>query len=312
MNGSSSLVSLGALVLLLAACDGAANPTGGASRSTAPAASSAGRGDDVLATVNGVPIRASEVHYAIARKDRGKPGRADVARVKATLDELVEQEAMRQAAVAARLDEDADYQKRLRFMEAPLVQFQREELTDRYLKRELVEKSAVDEAEARNYFDAHATELKSEYHVAQILVPHDEAKIRDLKKKIVEGMSFEDAAATLFPAKLPEGTRRPWDLGVLRWSELPSQWREPLSAMKEGDVSDVIAGPKERFWIVKLVERKTQDAIRFEQVKADIAEILQGEKRNGLAQKIKDSVRKKASVVLLREPGAMPEPHEPD
>lgn len=296
-----------ALLLGLTACGNSPAPGNTGSAPTAsPAAST-----DVLVTVNGTPIRASEVFYAISRKKSGRGGPPDVATVKATLEELVDQEVARQAAAAAGMTADAEYQKKLRFYEAPFVQFQREELARMFVQRRAAAEQQVDEAELRKYFDAHAAALKTELHLMQIMVRNDEGKIREMKKKIEAGATFESVAATLFPPNLPPGSSPPWDLGVMRWTQVPAGWRDALEKMKEGEVSDVIAGPKGRLWIVKLVSRKANAAVTFEQLKGEIGELIQAEKGTGLSDKIKSELRQRAKIVKVNE-ATPPPPTEHD
>ncbi|MCC6528531.1 MAG: peptidyl-prolyl cis-trans isomerase [Polyangiaceae bacterium] len=310
-----ALAVLGALALLGATgvrgdSTAPAGPSTVSSAAPVPSVSAA-LGSDVLATVNGVPIRVSQVQYLLSKKDH-RQGGADTALVKAALEDLVDMELARQAAVAAGLDADPAYEKKLRFLEAPYVHFQREELGERYLQRAVAARSSVDEADARKYFDEHAAELKSEFHVAQILIRNDESKIRELKKKIDGGASFEEVAATLFPANLPEGAKTPWDLGSMRWSQLPIQWRAPVGSLKDGEVSDVIAGPKGRFWLVKLVARRTNEKLTFEQLKTEVVELIKSAKGSGLGKAVKDELRQKAEIVYPREAAAMPPPPEPE
>ena len=53
--------------------------------------SSAALGDDVLATVNGVPIRESDLHYVLAR-DKGKGKGVSGEKAKEVLEALIAQE----------------------------------------------------------------------------------------------------------------------------------------------------------------------------------------------------------------------------
>lgn len=271
-----------------------------------------GLADDVLATVNGTPIRVAELQYTLSRRNKNEARKVDPAQMKAVLEELVELEVVRQAALGAKLDTDAAYVNKLRFLEAPFVQFQREELTKLYMRREVAEMGHLEDAELRQYFEAHAADFRSELRLMQILVRNDETRIRGLKKMIDDGATFEAAAAIRYPEKLPDGARSPWDIGGLRWTQVPTQWREALRSMKDGDVSDVIVGPNGRFWIVKLVQRQAIDGVTFEEVKPEIEQLLKDEKLTGLRQKTATQLRQQAKIVYVRDPETLPPPSERD
>ena len=315
MRRTSPLRRLAPLGLgILCAGAGCGNPAptddglGRASDSNAPKAVD----EDVLATVNGVPIRAAELQYAIVRKNKKGARKSDPSQLKAVLDELVNDELARQAAVGAGLDADPEYVKKYRFLEAPLVQFQREELASLYMRRAVVERGQPDAAELKEYFDAHAAQLTSELHLMQILIQNDEERIRELKKRIDDGAAFEEVAAIRYPNMLADGAKAPWDLGVMRWTNIPAQWREALATMQDGDVSDVIAGPNGRFWIVKLVERQAGAAITVDQVKPDLVALIQAERAGGLRQETAAALRRKAEIVFTRDPATLPPPAEND
>ena len=297
---------------LLPACDPPSSAPGAPAASLAPSGSAAAADGDVLVTVNGVPIRVPDLHFILAREDRGRGRGADAAKAKAALEKIIERELTRQQAEAMQLDQSPDYLRKLRFMEAPLNDFKRTTLTEMYFRKEIAEKSKVDDAEARKYFDDNSARFKTEVQVFQIMVRNDDAKITEMKKELDEGAPFEEVAAKLFPAELPKSDRVPWDLGLLRWNQVPPPWQDALAKMKEGDVSEILHGAKKRAWIIKLVKRQVNDAITFDQVKTELIETLQAEKVDGLGQKIAKELRSKASIVYVREPGEMPPPPEPE
>jgi hypothetical protein len=81
--------------------------------------------------------------------------------------------------------------------------------------------------------------------------------------------------------------------------------------MKPGDTSDILRGPKQRAWILKLVERRQNDAVTFESVKGPLIEALQRAKTVEYRKQAIEKLREAANVVRVREPGAMPAPPEP-
>jgi parvulin-like peptidyl-prolyl isomerase len=72
------------------------------------------------------------------------------------------------------------------------------------------------------------------------------------------GAPFDEAAARFFPG-LPAG-QRPWELGFLQYQQVPEQWWPTLERLAPGEVSAPIAGPNERFWVLRLDERRPSQA----------------------------------------------------
>jgi EpsD family peptidyl-prolyl cis-trans isomerase len=301
-----------AIALIPCAAVGCDQPAGvdAGTPTAAPSASSQAVEADVLVTVNGVPIRASDLKYVLARDHRKKKG-VPAAKAKEVLDELIEQELARQRAEELGFDEDPEYVRKLRFMEAPLNDFKRTALRDLYYAKHIGKQAKVDEAEAREHFKRNSELFKTEVRVFQILVRNDEAKIRAMKKELDEGAAFEEVAAQMFPKELPEG-RKPWDMGYLRFDQVPAHFSHALENMKEGEVSGILRGPKNRAWILELVDRRINDAITFESVQAPLTEALQTAKTAELRKQATELLRNKAKIVHVREPAALPLPPEPE
>ena len=302
-----------ALVLLsaLQGCDNPSNKTAPAGGKASGAASALAAGeDDVLATVNGVPIRVPDLHYVLAKERGARAEGTDEQRAKATLEKIIDQELARQQAHAKGLDTDPDYLKKLRFMQAPLNDFERKELTDAFFHAEAA-KVKVSDAEARKYFEDNRARFQTEVNVWQILIRNDEEKIRRLKEEIDGGTPFEKVAASLFPTDQPPGTRSPWDVGLLRWNQVPQPWVDALDKMKEGEVSGILHGPKNRTWIIKLNKRQQNESITFEQVRPDLIKVLQETKAAEATEKAAKALRSDSKIVYVRPPGAMPAPRDP-
>jgi EpsD family peptidyl-prolyl cis-trans isomerase len=296
-------LSIGAIPVLLAACPSRPQGERTAGSAVPSASASAAPEADVLATVNGVPIRISDVHFVLSQQKRGRG--ADAKTVKATLEQIIDQELARQQAERAKLDRDPEYLRKLRFMEAPVNDFKRTELAKALAKQEVDGRLEVSEADARRFFDQDPARFQTKVHVCQILVRNKPERIRAMKQDIDAGTPFEEVAARPFPATMAKKHPPPWDLGVLRLDQVPESWVEPLEKMKPGEVSDILSGPRGRQWIIKLVARERDASITFEQVKPGLLEILRGEQRRKLRTEVEKQRRDQAKIVYVREPGAM-------
>lgn len=296
------------LLIALGACDKPSNAT--SNRTGTPPF--AANGEDVLVTVNGVPIREADLHFVLARNDRGRGRGADEATAKEALEKIIDQEIARQQAQALKLDADPDHIRKLRFMEAPVNDFQRSSLSERFYEQVVTETPPVDQAEARAYFEANRARLQTEFRVSQILVKNDEARILELRQKLDAGTPFEAVAATLFEASTIAAGAAPWDLGLLGWNQLPVPWQDALDNMQEGEISDILRGPNQRAWIIKLVKRERNESKTFEKLEPELIQMMQNARAQARSQKTLQDLRSRANVVRVRAAGAMAPAPEPE
>jgi parvulin-like peptidyl-prolyl isomerase len=250
-----------------------------------------------LATVNGVPISADDVRRESAvhmQKEEPNPERA-----RGVLESVIRDELAYQEALKLGLDADASYQREARRLDADLHAAKRRLLADVFYRKQSAKNADFSDAELHKYFDEHAAELQREVHVFQILT-RDETRINDFKKRIEQGAAFEEVAASMFP-NAGLGDRKPWDLGYLGFSQIPEAWRAELQKLGPGQTSGVIRGPNERFWIIKLVERRER-AQTFEQSKSEISSILKSQKLEAFRQQMTQQLRASAHIEY-RTPG---------
>ena len=123
------------------------------------------------------------------------------------------------------------------------------------LHREYIKsKAVVTDSEAREYFEKNSKRIQTKFHVWQIYYRGEETRIAQDSKDLKSGMPFEKVAARRFP-NLPKGMKAPWDLGDLYWFQIPAPWQGVVDRLEPGQVSDIIKGPNDRFWVIKLVDK---------------------------------------------------------
>ena len=219
---------------------------------------------------------------------------------KNALDAIIRQELIREKAIALGLNADLGYQAKLDEMRAQQSNFERNELNEVFFRQEIAGKVNVTDADARKYFDENAARIQTELHVWQILRVGDEASLASELADLQKGASFEDVARKQFP-KLPDGAQKPWDLGYLKWTQVPESWRPVVAALKPGDVSGLIRGKKGRFWIIKLVDRRVNPEITFESVKAAVVEDMKNTRIEELREKVEKELLEKATITYPKE-----------
>ncbi len=248
--------------------------------------------DPILATVNGQAVTMADVRMAL----RLKSPTDDVPeeQIEPLLDGLIRQELVAQSAAQLGLEKDAHYQTDLAIASAPLNAFRRRALGDAYFHAQAAKLPPVTDAEAQKFFEDNRETLASEVRVEQFLT-RDLAAAEAAHKEILAGKSIGDIARAAHPG-LPV-TEKPWELAWQPWQLVPEQWRAPLAKMKPGETSGVISGPKNRYWIIKLLERRPSQTMDFAQARAGIIERLTAERTEATREHMADPLIGAAKIV---------------
>jgi parvulin-like peptidyl-prolyl isomerase len=291
------LLALSALVLGAAHACAQDDPTSAAERAAGTRTQPPESTRDVLATVNGTPIGEADVRFAL--RSGGHDREVPPEHIKNILEVIIRRELIHQRAVELGLDANPRYQEKLRRMEAQINAFKRKELSELFW-REIAGRAVISEAEAKKYFVENAARIRTQLHVWQIL-RRKESLIDQALNDLEQGTSFEKVAGRQFQ-KFPKTGGEPWDLGYLRWKQVPKAWRNVVYGLKKGEVSGVIRGPNNRFWIIKLVDQRENPDITFESIKPTIMAVLKSAKIEKLREKTDRDLRAKASIVYLKGP----------
>jgi len=247
----------------------------------------------ILATVNGVPITEYDVNLNMKRVTHGEmvPPEAK----QNILQTLVRNELIYQQSLELGLDNNQEYRRKLSEADAQLRDYKRREISPLY--REYIKnKAVVTDSEAKEYFEKNSKRIQTKAHLGQIYYKGDEARIAEDYKELKSGKSFEKVALKRFP-NLPKGMNAPWDLGYLHWSQIPSSWQDSIDRLKPGQVSDIIKGPNERFWVIKLIDRTVDPNVTFATEKEKIVEILRRQKADELSETMLSQMRTKSKII---------------
>ncbi len=252
----------------------------------------------MVVTVDGVALRAADVDAAIAQAGRGHDGRDQPDR-RAVVEGLVNQQLRAAEAVELGLDQDPEFVDELRRKEAEVAAWRRRELARAFNVHAAEEASAVGDGDVRAYFAEHEAEIRTDRHVWQIL-RRDRDQIDQAKAALDAGEPFE-AVAFEKHVELQAMGQTPWDLGFLRWSQIPEPWRAPLAGMEPGQTSDVIAGPSGRFWIVRVIDVRKDDTLTFDEVRPLIETALVKERLGTADGRVDAELRSRAEIVWAEE-----------
>lgn len=145
-----------------------------------------------------------------------------------------------------------------------------------------------------------AARIRTERHVWQILRRREGLLEQDLND-LEQGTSFEEVARKRF-SRLPKTGGAPWDLGYLKWNQVPEPWRNVVYDLKKDQMSGIIRGPNKRFWIIKLIDKREDPATTLESSKPMIVAVLKNAKFEELREKTERDLRTKATITYSKGP----------
>ena len=237
----------------------------------------------VLATVNGSEI--TDADMAAARDDVGPslPKQMDdKAREKAMLDYLIDVKLVTQKATAEKLDQSAEFQKKLAYFREKL-------LMEGYLGQ--VAKAGTTEAAMKATYEeaSKAQKPEIEIHALHILVPTEE-EAKTVEKRLKAGEDFGKLADELSKDPGSKGG----DLGWFTQERMVPEFGAAAFKLEPGQVSDPV---KTQFgWhVIKLLEKRQHPFPPMDQVKDQLEHFV--------AQKAQSE-----AIVKLREWRRSPAP----
>lgn len=248
----------------------------------------------ILATVNGVPITEYDVNLNLKRVVHGEQVPPEA--IQNMLQVLVRNELIYQQSLELGLDNNQEYRRKLYEADAQLRDLKRKEISPLY--REYIRKKAdVTDSEAKEYFEKNSKRIQAKIHVWQIYYRGEETRIAEDYKDLKSGKSFGKVASRRFPGLL-KGMKAPWDLGYLYWSQIPTFWQDSIDRLEPGQISDIIKGPNERFWVIKLVDKTVDPKITFATEKGKIVEVLRKQKTDELYETMLGQMRTKSKIIF--------------
>jgi peptidyl-prolyl cis-trans isomerase C len=276
---STALAAVAALLLVLPIATACSKKS-----SEAPAASGP---DPVIARVNGVDVKQSDL--ALAEEDVG----ADMQTVSpdAKRDHLISYLAdiimVTQAADKKNVADNPDFKRRLAFL--------RNKLLMGYELQEETKAAITDEALRQTYEDAvKSVGGQEEVHARHILVEKE-----DEAKAILEQLKGGADFATLAKEKSKDpGAAEGGDLGYFSKEQMVPEFAEVAFKMYPGQLSNPV---KTQFgWhIIKLEDKRTKQPPEFEKVKDQIEQFLARKAQTEFITKL----RQTAKIERLDKPG---------
>ncbi|TCT06025.1 peptidylprolyl isomerase [Aquabacter spiritensis] len=267
---------------------------GAPAKPAAPAAANpAAAADPVVATVNGQPIRASEL--ALAEEDIGPglpPQVQPDQRRDYVLSFLTDMTLLAQAAQAQKLDQSPAFQQRLAYARTKA-------LMEALMMAE-AEKAVTEEAKRKTYEEfVAANKPETEVRARHILVD-DEAKAKEIAAKAKAGADF----ATLAKENSKDSAEDGGDLGYFTKEQMVPEFADAAFKLDKGQVSDPV---KSQFgWhIIKVEDKREKPVPTYDQVADQIDQYLVRKAQTDLVTKLRaDAKVEKTAAAPAAAPAA--------
>ncbi|GGF64602.1 hypothetical protein GCM10007301_25490 [Azorhizobium oxalatiphilum] len=287
-----------AVALTAFAFSGPASAQTAAPGATPPAAAApapAPKADTVLETVNGQPVRGSDLALAEEDIGAGLPQVQGAARQEYILSFLTDMTLLAQQAQAQKLDQTPEFTAKMNYLRTKALM--------ETLMAEEAKKAVTEDAKRKTYDEfVKQTKPEEEVHARHILVD-SEAKAKEIAAKAKAGGDF----AALAKENSKDSAADGGDLGYFTKDQMVPEFAEAAFKLNKGQVSDPV---KTQFgWHVIKVEDKRQKPVpTFEQVSDQIDQYLIRKAQSDLVTKLRaDGKVEKTSAA----PAATPAPAAP-
>ena len=291
----------------------------------------------VLAKVNGVAITRGDRDRAlqeILAQGGGRGGQQPTPEMmpqmeNAALDQLINIEVLYQKGkkltvkdLEQKVDEkvgqtrkqfpsQADFEKALKganITENKLKDLARRNIViDNLMQKEVFSKITVTEADAKKFYDDNPDKFKmpERTQASHILIsadqkatPEDKKKAKEkaeaIRKRVAKGEDF--AAVAKAESNCPSAAKG-GDLGYFGKGQMVPEFEKAAAALKLGELSDVVESPF-GYHIIKVMDRKPADTVKFAEVKDKIEDYLKSQKAQKPMTDYVDKIKKEAKVEI--------------
>ncbi len=238
--------------------------------------------DIVIARVNGVDIKQSDLDFATSEVGPRLASMPVADRRRVLLQYVIENELMAGAGQTDSLDKTATFPDREKY-------HQRRALRDAFFDAKIT--GAVTDADAKKIYDEKITELKpeQEVHARHILVA-TEAEAKEVAERLKKGEDF----ATVAKEKSKDANAEGGDLGFFARGQMLKPFEDAAFALDVGQISEPVQ-TQFGWHIIKVEEKRDQPLPTFDQVKeAIIAQLVQQK-----AQEVVTGLRDTAKIEVL-------------
>ena len=244
--------------------------------------SAAAADDPVIARVNGVDIKQSDLDFAASEVGPRLANFSAADRRKVLLQYVIESELMAGAGQTDNLDKADSFPGRVKY-------HGRRALRDAYFDLKIHD--AITEADAKKIYDEKIGQMKpeQEVHARHILVA-TEAEAKEVAERLKKGEDF----ATVAKEKSKDPAAEGGDLGFFARGQMLKPFEDAAFALDVGELSEPLQ-TQFGWHIIKVEEKRDQPLPTFEQVKEGIISQLVQQK----AQEVVTGLRNAAKIEVV-------------
>jgi peptidyl-prolyl cis-trans isomerase C len=243
---------------------------------------SAAADDGVVARVDGVDIKQSDLDFAASEVGPRLGNYRPEDRKRVLLQFVIENELMASAGAENNLDKADTFDERVKY-------HTRRALRDAYFDASIT--GAVTDADAKKIYDEKIANMKpeQEVHARHILVESEE-EAKEVKERLKKGEDF----AALAKEKSKDTNAEGGDLGFFTRGQMLKPFEDAAFALDIGELSDPVQ-TQFGWHIIKVEEKRDQELPSFEEVKEAILTQLVAQK----AQVVITGLRDAASIEIV-------------
>jgi peptidyl-prolyl cis-trans isomerase C len=241
----------------------------------------------VLAKVSNKAITLKEFKYRISKLPPYYQGMVNRNKKK-FLDETIIEMMFYEEAIRKGIDRDKEVRE-------VLAEAKKKIMIAKLLKNEIEDKLKADDAEVRQYYEAHKDSFKSpELRRASHILVGTEQEAKDIQAELSKGASFEELAKS---KSIDATASRGGDVGYFREGQLVSEFENACKALKPGETSPIVHS-QFGYHIIKLTDQKGPGVEPYEKVKAKIEDQLKKRNRSELFDKMVLDLKNKYNVEI--------------
>jgi peptidyl-prolyl cis-trans isomerase C len=237
--------------------------------------------DPVLARVDGIEIRQSDLEAELRRLPDELRGMPVQAIQPLLLDQIITQKALVAAARAAGLDRDAEVAARIRRAEE-------ETLQQALLMREVQPLMTEEALRARFARELAARPAEEEVHARHILVPSEAEARAALAEVRRPGADFAEVARR---RSTGPGAREGGDLGFFKRGDMIPEFEQAAFALQAGEIAANPVRTQFGWHVIRVEARRAAPQPSFEESREALRQQAFEEGVNGAVERIRNAAR---------------------
>ncbi len=234
----------------------------------------------VVATIGGEPVTEADIAFAQSGLDPQYSKLPEDQRRLAALAALIDIRAVAIKARRAKFDQSEEFKKQIAFLNERA-------LHDAFFKAEVVDKVTDADVRARYDKEIAAAPPQNEVRARHILVKTEE-EAKDIIKKLDGGAKFEDLAKE----KSSDGSAGDGgDLGYFGPGQMVPEFEKQAFTLDVGKYTKEPVKTQFGFHVIKVEDKRTKQPPAFEQVAAQVRDVLLRERYVETARAYRDELK---------------------